>query len=112
MECMVEGVGRRIASIGAHLEAAHEEIAALLAVVRGCEGADRLVGGGVLEAAEWVGRSGQAHEGELIQLLAVADRCSVPRGGLVPWIATHLNLTQGAARGIAQSAREIGGRVE
>ena len=99
---------QEITAAEAHLRAAHEKIASALRLAREFESADHDVNPALLDAAEMVGRSGQAHDGELIQLLAEAHRVKANPGGLVPWIATHLDVTQGAARGIAQSAREIG----
>ena len=103
-----ERVRAQIAAADAHLRAAHEAIKAALALAQDAEPTEPGMGAVLLEGAELIGRSGQAHDGELIRMLAQADRFKIGRGGLVPWIATHLNVTQGAARGIAQSAREIG----
>ena len=90
------------------MQAAHEEIAALLASTRDSDPAGREMTEAVLEAVEVVGRSNQAHEGELILLLAEAERHAPRRRGLVPWLSTHLDLSEGAARGLAKSAKKIG----
>src|ERR1700731_1043422 len=101
MDAMVDGVRAQIASINAHLQAAHQEIAALLATARQSDLAGREMTEAVLEAVEVVGRSEQAHAGELILLLAEAERHTPRRRGLVPWLSTHLDLSEGAARGLA-----------
>lgn len=102
------GVREQITAAAEQLRAAHQAITAALTLVRGTEATEREIGPVLLEAAELVGRSGQAHEGELVQLLAEAHRFKAGWGGVVPWIVTHLNVTESAARGIARSAREIG----
>ncbi|HTJ70308.1 MAG TPA: HNH endonuclease [Actinospica sp.] len=62
----------------------------------------------LLAVAEVVGRREQADHGQLLQLLAQVDRVKAARGGVAAWVAGHLDVTDGRARGIAQSARRIG----
>ena len=62
----------------------------------------------VLQVAELIGHDQQAREGQLTMALADAHRVKANRGGLVPWITKNLDLTPGAARSLALSAREIG----
>jgi hypothetical protein len=61
-----------------------------------------------LEIAELVGRCEQAAHGQLVLLLGQADRVKVAPGGVKAWVATHLDVSDGRARGIAQHARRIG----
>jgi hypothetical protein len=81
-------------------------------LARGLDAGDREGTEVVWEAAEVVGRSEQARHGQLVQVLAQADRIEARRGVLKPWIATHLDVTDSRARGIAESARRIGARPE
>ncbi|MBR7830108.1 hypothetical protein KDK95_27645, partial [Actinospica sp. MGRD01-02] len=67
------------------------------------EGADVL-----LELAQMLGRREQAGHGQLIRALAQADRVKAARGGVKAWAATHLDVSDGRARSIAESARRIG----
>jgi hypothetical protein len=62
----------------------------------------------LLEAAQVVGRCEQARHGQLIQLLGQAERVKGHRAGVKAWAATHLDVSEGKARGIAQAARRIG----
>ena len=83
-------------------------IGELLTLLEDADAADRDSAALTLLVAEEIGRSGQAREGALIRTLAHADRVNANRAGLAPWINTHLDVTDGRARGLAQSAREIG----
>ena len=83
-------------------------ITTILTTARHTHPDDRHNAAVLLEAAQTVGRCEQARHGQLIQLLAQADRVRANRGGLAPWIATHLDVTPGRSRAIAQSARRIG----
>ena len=83
-------------------------ITSILTTARQADPADRECAAVLLEAAETIGRSEQARQGQLVQLLAQAHRVKANRGGLAPWIATHLDATPGRSRAIAQSARRIG----
>ena len=87
-----------------------EKIAAVLKLARTVEGREGAEV--VLEAAQLVGRCEQARHGQLIQLLGQAERVKAHRAGLKAWVATHLDVTDGRARGIAQAARRIGALPE
>ncbi|MBR7831490.1 hypothetical protein KDK95_34695, partial [Actinospica sp. MGRD01-02] len=67
------------------------------------EGADVL-----LQLAQMLGRREQAGHGQLIRALAQADRVKAARGGVKAWAATHLDVSDGRARSIAECARRIG----
>jgi HNH endonuclease len=91
------------------LDARRDEVMArVLEVARGLECSDREGGEVLLEVAEAAGRCGQAGQGQLVLLLAQADRVRAARGGVKAWAATHLDVTDGRAREIAQAARRIG----
>jgi len=87
---------------------ADRAIAAILDAARGMDGGVRENAGVLLEVAEVVGRCGQARDGQLVQLLAQADRVGVPRAGLQAWVSTHLDVTRGKARAMAEAARTVG----
>ena len=87
-----------------------EKIAVVLELARVVE--DREGAGVVLEAAQVVGRCEQARHGQLIQLLGQAERIKGHRAGVKAWVATHLDVSDGKARGIAQAARRIGALPE
>jgi Domain of unknown function (DUF222)/HNH endonuclease len=89
-----------------------ERIKALLALARAIDAGDRDGAGVVLDAAEIVGRYEQARHGQLIQLLGQAERVKAHRAGLKAWVATHLDVSEGKARGIAQAARRVGALPE
>jgi Domain of unknown function (DUF222)/HNH endonuclease len=89
-----------------------ERIKALLALARAIEPGDRDGAGVLLEAAQFVGQGEQARHGQLIQLLGQAERVKAHRAGLKAWAATHLDVSEGKARGIAQAARRIGALPE
>ena len=55
-----------------------------------------------------LGRCEQARHGQLIRLLGQVDRIGARRAGLAPWIATHLDASDGRARAMAQAAKKIG----
>jgi hypothetical protein len=94
---LVEANARADAAIAVILDLAHQ-----------LEAADREHVPVLLEAAEVIGRCEQARHGQLVRVLAQAERVKAHRGGLIPWIATHLDASDGRARAIAQSARWIG----
>ena len=83
-----------------------ERIAEILELARTVD--DRGGAEAVLEAAQFVGRCEQARHGQLIQLLGQAERVRAHRAGLKAWVASHLDVSDGRARGIAQAARRIG----
>ena len=64
------------------------------------------------EVAEVIGRCEQARHGQLVQVLARADGAGTRKGVLKPWIATHLDVSDSKARGIAEAARRIGALPE
>jgi len=85
-----------------------ERIKEILELARTVDAGERAGGRLVLEAAEVVGLCEQARHGQLIQLLGQAERIKAHRAGLKAWVATHLDVSDGRARGIAQSAKRIG----
>ena len=82
--------------------------AEVLEAARSLDSSDQEGAAELLEVAELVGRRGQADHGQLVLLLAQADRVKAARGGVKAWVATHLDVSDGRARGIAQDARRIG----
>ena len=103
----LRGALAALAEAGAIVE---EKIAVVLELARAVEGREGV--GVVLEAAELVGRCEQARHGQLIQLLGQAERIKGHRAGVKAWVATHLDVSEGKARGIAQAARRIGALPE
>jgi hypothetical protein len=85
-----------------------ERIRGILELARAVDADDRQAAGVLLDVAEVVGRCGQARHGQLVQLLGQADRVKAHRAGVKAWVATHLDVSEGKARGIAQAARRIG----
>jgi hypothetical protein len=85
-----------------------ERIKGILELARTIDAGDRDGSEVLLEAAEVVGRCEQARHGQLIQLLGQAERVKAHRAGVKAWVATHLDVSEGKARGIAQAARNIG----
>jgi hypothetical protein len=85
-----------------------ERIAAVLDLARTMDAGDRDGSGVLLDTAEVVGRCEQARHGQLIQLLGQVERMRAHRAGVKAWVATHLDVSDGKARGIAQAARRIG----
>jgi Domain of unknown function (DUF222) len=85
-----------------------ERIAALLDLARMVDAGDRDGSGVLLEVAGVVGWCEQARHGQLIQLLGQVERVRAHRAGVKAWVATHLDVSEGRARGIAQAARCVG----
>jgi hypothetical protein len=85
-----------------------ERIKRILELARALDAGDRDGAGVVLDAAEAVGRCEQARHGQLIQLLGQAERVKAHRAGVKAWVVTHLDVSEGRARGIGQAARRIG----
>ena len=85
-----------------------EKIKKLLELARTIEPGDLDSSGALLDAAQVVGRCEQARHGQLIQLLGQAERIKGHRPGVKTWVATHLDVSEGKARGIAQAAKRIG----
>lgn len=108
MEGRAAMISDRLAELKELHAAADAKIEQLLALVEHVDEDDREAAVLTLPVAEEIGRSGQVREGVLLRVLAQADRVKANRGGLAPWINTALDVTDGRARGIAQSAREIG----
>ena len=74
---------------------------------------DRKSEGVLLEAAEVIGTCEQAKHGQLIQLLAQAERIvEMPRAGMKAWIGAHLDVTSSKAHSLANAARRIGAMPE
>jgi hypothetical protein len=91
------------------LDARRDQIvASILGLARVLDVSDREAAAELLEAAEQIGRREQAAHGQLILVLAQADRMKAAKGGVKAWVATHLDACDGRARGIAESARRIG----
>ena len=106
----VEELRGALAALVAANAIVEERISEILELARTVE--DREGAEAVLEAAQVVGRCEQARHGQLIQLLGQAERVKAHRAGLKAWVATHLDVSDGKARGIAQAARRIGALPE
>jgi hypothetical protein len=102
------GLREQIALLAEANARADAAIAAILDLAHQLETADRDGVPVLLEAAQVIGRCEQARHGQLVRVLAQAERVKAHRGGLIPWITTHLDASDGRARAIAQSARWIG----
>jgi hypothetical protein len=98
----------KFAAIVAAQAAADRAVVEFLELARECETGDGAEAAVVFEVAEAIGRCGQGLDGQLVQVLAQADRISARKGVLKPWIATHLDVSDSKARGIAEAARRIG----
>jgi hypothetical protein len=98
----------KLAAIVAAQAAADRAVVEFLELARDCEAGDHTEAEVVFEVAEAIGRCGQGLDGQLVQTLAQADRISARKGVLKPWIATHLDVSDSKARGIAEAARRIG----
>ncbi|WP_034261416.1 HNH endonuclease signature motif containing protein [Actinospica robiniae] len=88
------------------------EVASISGVVRGVLARARADGEGdagrvdaVREAIVEVGRAAQALQGMLLALVGEGDRLGIARGGVGPWLATVLDVTEGRARALAHDAR-------
>jgi hypothetical protein len=87
-------------------------VASISRVVRGVLECARARGSGdagsvdaVRGAIVEVGRAAAALEGMLLALVGEGDRLGVARGGIGPWLATVLDVTEGRARALAHDAR-------
>jgi hypothetical protein len=98
----------RLAALVAANAVVEERIKGILELARTIGADDRQAAGALLEAAQIVGRCEQARHGQLIQLLGQADRVKAHRAGVKAWVATHLDVSEGKARG---SRRRRGGSV-
>jgi hypothetical protein len=85
-----------------------EQIERFLESARAIDPGDRESAGVLLKVARFVGQGEQARHGQLIQLLGHADRIKAHRAGVKAWVATHLDVSEGRARGIGQAARRVG----
>jgi len=101
-------IDERASVIRAHMQETNKAIGEVLALAREIDPADEAAVTALLRVAEAVGSSGQANQGQMTLILAQANRLKADRKGLVLWITKHLDVTPGAARGIALSVREIG----
>lgn len=108
MSLIAEQISEQILAVRHFHRRADEVLERLLASARKAEVADQAAATALCDAAKEIGRNAQARQGQLVQILAQADRIKTPRGGLGPWIARNLDSTEGAARGIARSVRELG----
>src|ERR1700683_1693697 len=105
METNAEVLRRELDELVALSAAADRVIARILAEAPEVD----VDGAAVLwEVAEVIGRCEQARHGQLVQVLARADGAGTRKGVLKPWIATHLDVSDSKARGIAEAARRIG----
>jgi Domain of unknown function (DUF222) len=89
-----------------------ERIKRILELARTIGAGDCDGSGVLLDVAEVVGRCEQARHGQLIQLLGQVDRVGAHRAGVKAWVATHLDVSEGKARGIGQAAKRIGALPE
>ncbi len=109
----MEGLWTRGWRIDAALESVTEAVRELLAEARAVEsGKDSAVADRVREGIVRVGRAGQVLHGLLTVLVAEGDRLRIAAGGVGPWLATVLDLTDGGARQLAHDARVLAGAPE
>lgn len=80
----------------------------MLERAKGAQEKDRGAAERVLREAGEIGRAGQAYQGQLLMMLAQAQRIGAVPGGLDTWIATHLDVTRGTANGIMKQAKAVG----
>jgi hypothetical protein len=107
-----EALQEQLAALVTANAVVEERIKGILELARMIDAGDCDGSGVLLEAAEVVGRCEQARHGQLIQLLGQAERVKAHRAGVKAWVATHLDVSEGKARGIAQAAKRIGGLPE
>jgi hypothetical protein len=107
-----EVLREELAALVAANAVVEERIAAVLDLARTVDVGDREGAEALLDGAEVIGRCEQARHGQLIQLLGQADRVRAHRAGVKAWVATHLDVSEGRARGIGQAARRIGALPE
>ena len=108
MEGVAVGIGEGLKALQEFNAGFGAQVKGLLVLVSQAKEPDADTVEALLRAIDEVGRCAQAREGELVLLLALAQRLKSGRGGLGPWVAQHLDVTEGGAQGIAQSAKEIG----
>jgi hypothetical protein len=80
----------------------------VLAATDGAQPRDAAAGDAVLGMVQAVGTAAQSAHGLMLQLLAAADRLKAARGGVGPWLATHLDCSHSRARQLALEGRTIG----
>jgi Domain of unknown function (DUF222)/HNH endonuclease len=103
-----EAVREQLKALVAANAIVEERIKGILELARTVDAGDREGAGALLDTAQFVGRCEQARHGQLIQLLGQVDRVGAHRAGVKAWVVTHLDVSEGRARGIAQAARRIG----
>ena len=103
-----EALREELEALAAANAVVEERIKGILELARAIDAGDRQAAGVLLAAAEVVGRGEQARHGQLVQLLGQVDRVRAHRAGVKAWVATHLDVSEGKARGIGQAARRIG----
>ena len=108
MDDIAVKIGEELKALRKLNAACSEHAKGLLALASKADKSDCDAAELLLQAIDEVGRGAQARDGELVLLLAQAHRIKANQGGLTPWLSTHLDVTNGAAGAIAQSAREIG----
>jgi Domain of unknown function (DUF222)/HNH endonuclease len=107
-----EALQEQLAALVAANAIVEEKIKGLLDLARTIDAGDRDRAGVLLEVAGVVGWCEQARHGQLIQLLGQVERVRAHRAGVKAWVATHLDVSEGRARGIAQAARRVGALPE
>ena len=87
---------------------ARDVIAGMLDAATDLDAADGECAAELLKVAELIGRREQSDHGLLVRLLGQVDQARAARGGVKAWVATHLDVSDGRARAIAQAARRVG----
>lgn len=105
---MAAKIREQITAIRMHAQGADAAIGVVLRLAREIDPADEAGEEALLEAVEAIGLVGQTNQGQVTLVLAQAHRVKAGRGGLAPWVGRHLDVTPNAARGMVESAREIG----
>ena len=105
MNTMHESTVAQIEAAAGQMRQAVEQV---LAASADAKPRDAQAAEAVLEVLRAVGVLAQAAHGMTLQLTAQADRLKAARGGMGPWLATHLDCSESRARGLALEARSIG----
>lgn len=108
MENIATELDRRIAAIATLNVDMYREIQAALQLAREVEHGDDENVQRLFQIAALLGHEEQARHGQMIQVLAQADRAQAGPEGLAPWITAHLDATDYRARCIVQAVRRIG----
>src|SRR5580704_11067995 len=90
---VAEQLGGYVREFDAGMEVTNAAIDGFLRLARKTDCADRRAAKMLLSGAERIGIDGQARDGQLTMTLAEMHRVKATRGGLVPWISTHLDVT-------------------